>query len=928
MNEENKILVNAIGSVLDNIETPVQLSELVSMLNGGYLEAIGEESIDTVTEEVVAECINQKSELFDNYFGIISLKNQRYYSIDEIESEIKKYLDNSPNSSEIDFVLFFLLFHRYAAVQDYFDLKELQTGQLIFRTYKEPERLNCDVIKNLIDQYSEIYGGDSCKEDFRFDNEELINKRLTKLAEIVRKIDWRATKLSIAKFDELISNLKIYYRFKERSGELLTPKFSQFILELIDFQGISKIAEIKSNLLESINSVSEKIGKKVEIEISSDQKTKVIQSGLRIATTGYPNTKVDCSVISPQKKDDCDILVSFPPYGNLSKSFWAKKFSNTEIEISSLEELYTRLAFQRLNDGGKAYLILPENFLSGKRKSVSKLRKDLTEKGWIDSVIKLPRSWILPQTVKSVSLVILNLNSEDSTYFFDMTEFQRQNQTRVDDLFYSATELIRDKISLQNVARSVELSSILELNCNLSVHKHINPIHYAEDFLRNDSEVIKKLSDTTQRIRPERHKVTSKYPFINMAELADDASNFVLDLKSAPNKQSYSTKQPLLKEDALLIGTIGGVLKPTIFQYKGTPILLGSNVIALRVDKKEVDMEYLISELNSKFVEEQVNRLPKGTTIPHIKKSDLLNIAIRIPNKSEQAEIFNEWISSVAKEKIKEIESLHKSIKIIEKDVFSSFAHDFGKLLHNVSGNIDVINNYLTNLAEKGKINLDDSIFFEEETVPGESIGEVLNRLRTNQEKAQDFLQNEVQFYTDSKENSLKEIILEDVISDWVARQDTNGYSILIGDIAFPLGDNSMGDFGFSYPIKANRHDIYAILNNFLSNAKEHGFTKKNKQYNFAIYLESSNLESGNVRHLQTRMHIANNGEPFPSDFTCKDFFTLHHKGPKSTGFGKGGYSIKRRLDNIGATIECDSDFFSIKEYPVRFQISFKPTDL
>jgi len=695
MAEEDKILVDAIGSILDSNESPLQISELVSMLNGGYLESIGEDPIEKVTEDKVDQCVKQNNDLFEYYFGVISLKNQKYNSIEDIENELKEYVYKNSDRTILDFILCYLLFLRYAAVQDHFVLKKLSTGQLIFRTYNEPDRLEYSIIKKLIDQFSVLYGRKSCNEEFRFNNEKLINQRLDKLANIVRRIDWRGHKLSTILFDELISKLQKLNRFNYKGKTSVPDELSKFTQSLVDKEPVEKVTELHSNFADFISFPLQKINESTEFEICTDEKLNAVLAGLRVVVKGYSNVSINCSAISIQQKKDSDVVISFPPSENLPKSFWAELFESDDIEISSTEELYTRIAIHRLKKDGKAYLILPENFLSGNKKSLLKLREFLTNKGWIDTIVKLPRSWTLPQTVISLNLVILNLRGVDSTYFFDLMEFQSQNQSEKNDILKSASKLIRGRDPVKSVARSVGFSTILKLNCDLSVNKHLSPIHFPSEHRRTGSEKLLKISDLVNVIRPKREKVSQEHPFVNMTELSNEASNYVLDVKNLPKKKRYSKYRPLLQEDSLLVGTVGGVLKPTLFQFSITPIFLGSNVYPLRVDTGKIDPKYLIFELNSEFVKKQVKKFTKGATIPHINRSDLMSIVVRVPERLEQARLFNEWITSIARNKIESLNIEKEKLFSEEFDLIYDMHHTLKNELSILKGAFRDIKGYL-----------------------------------------------------------------------------------------------------------------------------------------------------------------------------------------------------------------------------------------
>jgi signal transduction histidine kinase len=823
--KENKILIDAIGSVLDRHDSPLPILELVSMLNEGYLEYIDEDPIEDVTEDAVEQCVKKNSELFDNYFGVISLKNQMHNSIDEIEKELKEYLYRSSDRRILDFILCYLLFLRYDAVHKQFALRNLSTAQLIFRTYSEPERLDCSVITNLINQYTELYGGESCNEEFVFDNEDYINERLGELVKIVRRIDWRFHKLSTRHFDELVAKLQKLNRSSYSNEAVIPDELSKFIQSFLVGQNTHKITEVHSSFADFIPFLTEEEKAKTEIEINAEEKIRSIQSGLRVALKGYSNVRINCTSISSQQQQDSDIIISLPPFGNIPKSFWAEEIINTEVEISSIEEVYTSLAILRLKETGKAYLILPESFLSGKRKSLINLREKLIRNGWLDTIIKLPRRFTPPHMSISLNLVILNLQGVNSTYFFDLMEFDRQSQSDFDITSCSVSELIQKREKVQNISREVDFSSILDMNDNLSVNKHISPIYFPEVHERSDSEKLMKLCDLVNVIRPKRERVTQEHPFVNMTELSDEPSDYVLDYKSLPKKRKYSNNQPLLNEDALLVGTVGGVLKPTLFQFNNNPIFLGSNVYSLRIDTPEIDPEYLIFELNTVFVKNQVKRYTKGTTIPHINKSDLLNIVIRVPEKQEQARLFNEWITGIARNKIESLNIEKEKLFSDEFDLIHDMHHTLKNELSILKGAFRDIKVYMVQKSKSKKvIDLTEPIReIKEGADPSlyDTVEEKINATERSLHQMSSFVRDyKTILKFDPKNQNPQWVKLKDYLLNLCSEYKGFDYIVEEETSVEPGGTNIE-----SYQLKVDKALLRMIVTNVIENARNHGFS-------------------------------------------------------------------------------------------------------
>lgn len=837
MAKDDKILVEAIESVLLRNENPMRISELVSILNDEYLEKRGEDLINKVTEVDIDQCVRQKNGLFDNYFGVISLKDQKHKSIDEIENELMEYVNKSSANSILDFIICYLLFLRYAAVQDYFALKKLSTGQLIFRTYNEPDQLDCKVITNLVDQFSSLYGDNSSKEKFTFKNEEIINQRLAMLAKIVRCYDWRVNKLSSENFDELVLNLRKRTNFYHSTKFLTPKKVSQFTQLLVDKKNTGKITELYSQFAEFISLASKGINSSAEIEISTDDIFNTVLGCLRVLVKGYSNVRMNSSVFTSHQNEGFDIVFAFPPFGNLQKSFLAEKFETKEIEISSFDELYSRIAISRLRSDGKAYLILREDFLSSNRKSYVKFREKLTEKGWLDTIVKLPREWMYPQTAANFYLVILNLQGVDSTYFFDLAEFQRQDQTAEDKILSSASDLIREKVTVPKVARNVNQSSILELDCDLRVHKYVNPIYFPEEYKRSESEQLLKIEDLVTVIRSKREKVTNEHPFVNMTQLSDQASNYLLDLKGLPKKKNYSKDQPLLREDALLVGTVGGNLKPTLFQYNSNPIFLGSNVYSLRIDSDRIDPEYLIFELNTEFVKKQVSRYTKGVTIPHINKSDLMNIVVRVPEKREQARLFNEWITGIARNQLESLNIEKEKLFSEEFDLIHDMHHTLKNELTILKGAFRDIKSYLYKKSKSKKVvDLAESIR-EIKKGADPSLYDSVDQKLVAMEKSLFQMSSFVKDYKsilkfDPKKQNAEWIYLKDFLENLCSEYPDFEYSVIE-----EITDKTSSTKVESFQLKIDKGLFRMIITNIIENAKNHGFEglESNKFIEFII---------------------------------------------------------------------------------------------
>lgn len=652
---------------------------------------------------------------------------------------------------------------------------------------------------------------------------------------------------------------------------------------------------------------------------------------LRVILSGKDNLKVEKSELLSLVYKKYDFVFINPWVGKISSDVknQLKQKHDFEFKYQRWESFFTRSAVDAAEDNGKIILLLPESFLYQQWSEFKKIRKELVESKHLKNIIRLPRGLFKPVTsIRYVILEIDNSIETEEVQFIDGAEIKSiispKNKEDLRNLFNELDFYWNGAIGFYPYVTKATHSRISSNDYSLAFSNFLNVSNQPKKYIREREEKLISLSNVLKYLKLKSEKDLEKVPILSISGMAESTTNYKVIAEDLSRRKS---KKPLKKLDqsAILLGKIKGSIKPTYFEYRDDEIYLNKNIVAFEVPEG-YDPQYLIHELRSEFTQSQFNKIETASTIPSFSTHFFSNIYLRIPPLESQKEIVAENLQQIAKEKIKEIEGLSDDLQYIEKEVFSSFAHDFGKILLNVSSNIEVITNYLKELDYRKIISMKDSALFEEKAEKGESIGEVITRLNSNFNAAQEFLENEVGYYTGEKKSKLRELNLVDVIFEWINRQSQQGYSIVTGDAFTPLGNNTADDFVASYQTVGNKSDLFSVFDNLLTNAKEHGFKDSKKNYHFAIYFQQGSSTEGNF-HFAT-LHVGNDGKPFPEDFACNDLFKIHHKGPESTGMGKGGYSIKRRLDKIGASIKCNSDVLSKDKYPVQFNIRFKPVEI
>lgn len=844
--------------------------------------------LDLLTNQANTE----QKEIFDHngYMYVLYTFVLRYqairseFNLPELKSDIKKYIKNEDNHLyPYDDIVhpFFLLID---------DLNSGKTEDVDYRSYFG---ISTDV---------ELVEAENV---FNFLN-------LTEKAGIR---DWSLANFSEYEFDVFFK--KLIQSFSQKNDEWIRT-YPQKLSEFVDFilpenTSVFYLGDEKADLaVQRINKDNE--------SFLSGYSSNIFWYYLRPILFGEKKLHLRIHEISSLTEVSTQVVVGHIPYGKVGKDF-PKEIRSVS---KTLEGYYLTMLTKKLqNNDGLGVFFLPQSFLYKNSNELKNLRKYLVESGGLKTIVRLPEGLFIPMTSASFVMLILDYSKKHNSvqYIdgFNITErIDSRDKKQMTNLFTNLKSFYYSNTLFFSIAKNISNKKIKSNDYSLAVTNYVNVLDEGDRHFRYGDEELWSFYEVFEPYKLQHAEVDDKAKIIGGAELSDSFEKFKIDIKKH-QKISNQNSAYILKNSAFLLALQDSTFKVGYFEFEGEPIYLQKNVRAFGLKSSE-SIEYLALELLSGFVSKQLRKNEVNRIIPLSKNSTLKNVFLRIPPITQQKQLYNDEIQKLANERLKEIEGLHESIRYVEKEVFSSFAHDFGKLLLKVTSNIDVLSNYLEGLNERKIINLKDSVFFEKVTSPGQSIKEVLSRLKSNQAIAQEFLQDEVQFYTGEAVKELEEVNLNKLIADWVKRQETSNFTILTGDIFSPPEETDK-HFGLSYTAKGNKSDILSVLNNFLSNAVEHGFNDKKKQYEFIIYLQQSFYDDGRIH--QSIMHIGNNGKPFPKDFSCKDFFTFRHKGPNSNGSGKGGYSIKRRLDNMGATINCESSALPKDKYPVQFEIHF-----
>lgn len=593
----------------------------------------------------------------------------------------------------------------------------------------------------------------------------------------------------------------------------------------------------------------------------------------------------------PKNDKKFDLIISNPPFGVR----FGNQYKDVEHEFRTIEQFLIKNGVHSLTEKGKLITLLPQGFLF-RGMQEERLRTFLIEEDLIDTIISLPAGLLL-NTGIPLTILIINKSKDlkGKVKFVDATNFVTNVDSRLkvlDD--YKLKNFIQNDVLDNNVVRIVDKEQIRNNDYNLSVARY---------FQENIKGV--KLGDIIEPFRGLRGNLPETGKLIRIRDLKDDNVDFLLD-DEAVEEIELNRRQIIhqINESCLLLAIRWKTLKPTFFEFKSKPIFKSQDIFSAKVDESKVDKAYLINELQSEYVQKQLDSYRLGATIPFIRQYDLLEVVIKLPPIEEQRakvqgiyELANK-IKSLQEER--NILAHGKAVKNFNE--FASLKHTLGRPRQNIldwSDNLlDFINNNKTGFEEMNKV------FFEYYDVDMMSVLKEIKR--------------DVNFITEVLEKGENGLVLSAYDKEVIPLSDIN--SII----------NDLSNNGFNFKIKklllkaentkergifANRTLFKTLLDNLLTNANKYAFDEK--EIINEVVIELTEVDDFLV------IEIKNNGKPFPKNFDREKFIAKYSTADKSSGSGLGGYDINRIASDFNNP-EWELSLNEDPIYPVRFKFQFQ----
>ena len=617
----------------------------------------------------------------------------------------------------------------------------------------------------------------------------------------------------------------------------------------------------------------------------------------------------------PNKSQKFDLIIANPPFGMRLETH----NNGIEPKVRTLEQFLIKRGIDSLNSKGKLIALLPQSFLfSGAYDK--ELREQLIKEDLIDTLISLPGGLLLNT---GIPLLVLFINKEKKTpgkvRFVDAKNFIISKNKR--DKILDEDELLKTLLNNDKDLESVKTDQKLNHHDLLDASNNFNHIDNESIRIITNDQIIKndynlnvsryfeediegvKLKNILKTYKHSKVESPVNGKKISISDLQNDNLDFKLDINKVEDSTLNKSFFRQVSKSCILVSKIGTLLKPTYFEFSGTPIFLNNNILAFELNYQTVDIAYLINELHSDYVQKQLDAYRQDIAIPHIRRDDLLEVVVKLPSIKEQKAKVQGLL-----EVTKKIKALETKKKLIEQGKSYSHYNELASLKHALGRprqNILAWTDNLLDFFSKEEISIKDlnksfSDFYERD------ISAVLKEIKNDVNYMTALLEKEEEDLKVKKSNET--IIPLSEINKIVKNISDNGLKFKIKKLL--LEGRELKERG----VCGDKTLFKRLIDNLLTNADKHGFEHKNVGNEVVFELK----EVDNFLTIEVR----NNGKPFPKNFGRDKFITKHKTTNSKLGFGIGGYDI-----NYVATEFENKDWELILNqdpiYPVKFKFQF-----
>lgn len=605
--------------------------------------------------------------------------------------------------------------------------------------------------------------------------------------------------------------------------------------------------------------------------------------------------------------NEFDLVVSVPPFNAKIHPRYGNYESYNDVALDIIST-----SLYKLRDSGKAIFLVVDGVLFSEAKNQKRFRKEIIESKMLHSVISLPGNLFYPHTAVKTSLLMFDKSqNQSSVRFIDASTKSFYSTTREKSISLDIEKIANlfdsDGDSSQDESgddRFITKTSIVVDNAWLKKNDYSLSI---QKYLMQDAQQLQNLGDVKlgKILKQLRLPLNQGYeiPYLRITDL----NGSYIDDPKGLGKNQNRTRGRILDEKAILIGLVGGSSKPSLYNTN-IAVEVSTNIAILKPDTDQVDLDYLLQELNSSYIKDQFEFMAIGSTsLRHLKVSDLLNVTIKLPTIDEQRRVVRERRQFLKEQQIRPAD---KRDGVSAGQVIKTLKHEIGNILAGPSGLLSLLPDFL----EKNGIVLDTP---SANYKTARSIGERIASASSDITKVNQIMgtMEGILLAESSSFNPENTEILSYLRKRFEKLSEHQSFS-------FNIGGNSQYQTPGHIYAEIDKLQFDHLVDNIIINAVEHSDAADGK---LRLVVNVVVVESEKSKDIE--IHFMNNGRKLPSEFSIDDYIGFSIKTGASKGQGIGGFLVDRIAKNHYGNINLlpPSSFkFKSKDGEIDFKSNFE----
>ena len=605
-----------------------------------------------------------------------------------------------------------------------------------------------------------------------------------------------------------------------------------------------------------------------------------------------------------------DLVVAAPPL-----NMRLPKDSDKRNGLQDVNNFVISEGLKVLTPHGKLIVLTPLSFLSSGNRVTKLLRRRLVDSGRLEKVIAFPTE-LLRHTHATVALLVVSAEElvGSAPKLIDASSFLKKGRKEVRFEEAKLRDLLTfgpvDSEEYQSTIAEPTVAEIVQQDYNLIPNRYLLPT--VEGIALREVLVPVKGKKAEKGVTG--HLITPKH--LRKGQEGEGVS--VDRLQPSSTFESWNSNRQVqrayqVEESVLLITVVGTSLLPAYFDdsMDNFPALVSPEVKAFRINRSKVDPAYLIHELESTTVQQQLAAYRIGGPPARLAMKDFLRVRIPLPSLQEQkAKVAAlKEVSQQIVELRKEQTEIAEGGRLERRQRFASLKHTLGRPQQSILSAARTIKGYLKILGSEGNaIDQAYAQFYEQDRTISDTLQEIIDNV--------DFISR----LMDKGENGLRvedypltKIFVSDLYNEIKRTTSDHGCKFKI-----EFKPDKPATEWYKYQVEVNLHLLRILLENLITNANKHGFEEASPHNIMQISLTG---QFGSV------LEVKNNGKPFPRNFGKEQFIQEFSRTHQTSGEGIGGYQIDQIARYFGdPDWQLDTDASQV--FPVLFTFTLKGAQL